>query len=503
MNTMKSTPYQPAMGPRFVYRYFLQVGCLLAMLLGSTCSVVAQNKEASPASKIKGLQQPNIILIMSDDQGWGQTGYYHHPILATPHLDEMARNGLRMDRFYAGAPVCSPTRASVLTGRSNDRSAVFSVGYAIRRQEKTIAQALQRAGYQTAHFGKWHLDGVRGPGVPVLESDNRHPGHFGFDHWLSTTNYFDMNPLLSRQGQFESFKGGSTEIAVSESLQFMQSSTAEQKPFFAVIWLGSPHGPWTASDEDKKNFSGLDSRAQNHYGELVEMDRNIGRLRKSLRAMGIADNTLLWFNSDNGGLKNFGPETVGGLRGFKGEVYEGGIRVPCIIEWPAMIQPRISTFPAATMDIFPTIVDILGLSSVEMTQPVDGISLQDLFKSEVGPRKSGIGFRYMGKAAWIDDRYKLVKPKAKTEGFELYDLQTDPYEKENLIQTQPAVAARLQDAFDQWSNSVDRSVSGLDYPNGLSEKDPAPRSWLTDPAYRPYLKEFKKRPEYSLTTMEW
>ncbi len=312
-----------------------------------------------------------------------------------------------------------------------------------------------------------------------------------------------MNPLLSRQGQFESFKGGSTEIAVSEALQFMRSVSAEQKPFFAVIWLGSPHGPWTASDEDKKNFSGMDSLAQNHYGELVEMDRNIGLLRKSLRAMGIAENTLLWFNSDNGGLKNFGPETVGGLRGFKGDLYEGGIRVPCIIEWPAMIQPRISSFPAATMDIFPTIVDILGLSSVEMTQPVDGISLQELFKKETGPRKSGIGFRYMGKTAWIEDRYKLVKPKAKEAGFELYDLQTDPYEKDNLIQKQPAIAARLRAAFDQWSNSVDRSVAGLDYLNGLSEKDPAPRSWFTDPEYRPYLNQFKKRPEYSPANIQW
>ncbi len=108
--------------------------------------------------------KPNIILLMSDDQGYGEVGYYGHPVLKTPHLDELSRSGLRLDRFYAGAPVCSPTRSSVLTGRTNDRSAVYSVGYPMRLQEKTIAQVLQKNGYRTAHFGKWHLDGLKGPG---------------------------------------------------------------------------------------------------------------------------------------------------------------------------------------------------------------------------------------------------------------------------------------------------------------------------------------------------
>ena len=135
------------------------------------------------------IQKPNIILIMTDDQGWGQTGYYNHPILKTPNLDEMARNGIRFDRFYAGAPVCSPTRASVLTGRVNDRTGVFDHGFALRSQEKTIAQALKKVGYSTGHFGKWHLNGLRGPGVPILKNDNYGPEKFGFDYWLSTTNF--------------------------------------------------------------------------------------------------------------------------------------------------------------------------------------------------------------------------------------------------------------------------------------------------------------------------
>ena len=141
--------------------------------------------------------RPNIVLVMADDQGWGQTSYNNHPILKTPHLDAMAENGLRFDRFYAAGPVCSPTRASVLTGRTHNRTGVQSHGYALHRQERTIAQALSKAGYATGHFGKWHLNGVRGPGVPVLESDPHHPGHFGFGHFLLR----DRNRVLGLLGR--------------------------------------------------------------------------------------------------------------------------------------------------------------------------------------------------------------------------------------------------------------------------------------------------------------
>src|SRR5687767_2361957 len=201
--------------------------------------------------------RPNIILVMADDMGWGQTSYNHHPILKTPNLDAMAASGLRFDRFYAGAPVCSPTRASVLTGRANDRAAVFSHGYALRLQEKTIAQALRSAGYVTGHFGKWHLNGLRGPGAPVLASDVRNPGNFGFDEWVSTTNFFDLNPLLSRRGAIEEFKGDSSEVVVAEALKFLAQHRGGAKPILAVIWYGTPHNPFRALPADKAGFASL------------------------------------------------------------------------------------------------------------------------------------------------------------------------------------------------------------------------------------------------------
>ena len=178
---------------------------------------------------------PNIILIMTDDQGWGQTGYYNHPVLKTPNLDAMAKNGIRFDRFYAAAPVCSPTRASVLTGRTNDRSGVPSHGYALRTQEKTIGKALQKAGYATGHFGKWHLNGLRGPGVPIFKEDSHSPGNFGFDHWLTVTNFFDINPLMSENGSFVDLKGDSSEIIVNKALAFIKKKISENVLFFTVI----------------------------------------------------------------------------------------------------------------------------------------------------------------------------------------------------------------------------------------------------------------------------
>jgi arylsulfatase A-like enzyme len=396
------------------------------------------------ASTAFAAAKPHIIFVMADDMGWGQTGYRGHPVLQTPNLDAMAANGLRFERFYAGGPVCSPTRASVLTGRSHDRTGVLSHGYALRTQEKTIAQALKGAGYVTGHFGKWHLNGHRGPGAPIFAGDPRSPGAFGFDEWVSVSNFYDVDPLMSRAGKFEQMKGDSSEVAVAEAVKFLEKHKPGGKPMFAVIWYGTPHSPFKALDPDKASFSQLNEASANHYGELVAMDRSIGTLRKKLRDFGLAQNTLLVFCSDNGGLPEIKPDTVGGLRGNKGSVFEGGIRVPGIIEWPAVIQPRITRYPACVMDLFPTVADILGLPQNVMVKPVDGISLRPLFARELGERRRPMGFRYHAMRAWVDDRYKLLTANLAEGRFQLYDLLADPKETRDLSAEQPDVTARMR-----------------------------------------------------------
>lgn len=460
--------------------------CLLAVALAGMTEIA----DAEPS-------RPHIVLVMTDDQGWGQTGYRQHPVLKTPHLDAMAAAGLRFDRFYAGAPVCSPTRATVLTGRTNRRTGVESHGYALRRQERTLAEALQSAGYATAHFGKWHLNGMRGPGVPILAEDTHHPGHFGFDTWLSVTNFFDRDPVMSRQGEFVEFSGDSSEIIVREALNWITPQAASGHRTFTVIWFGTPHSPFRASEDDRAAFAELNEKSQHHYGELVAMDRSIGRLRAGLRAAGIADETLVWFCSDNGGLNGITPPTTGGLRGHKGSVYEGGLRVPGIVEWPEGIPvPRITRFPAVTMDIPHTVADITGLPKDALLRPADGISLRPLFREERTERDAVIPFACLGNTALIDNDLKLIHL-GKPDRYELYDLAEDPTESRNILETAPDHAARMRALLEIFRSSLDASIDGADYPAGRVEPgDPQPRFWMDVDAYRPWFDDWKTRPEY-------
>ncbi len=443
-------------------------------------------------------KQTNFILVMADDQGWGQTGYYEHPVLKTPHLDEMASKGLRFDRFYAGGPVCSPTRATVLTGRTHDRTGVFDHGYALRKQEKTLPQAMKKAGYATGHFGKWHLNGLRGPGVPVLPKDPNGPEAFGFDHWLSVTNFFDLNPVMSRQGKFEDFKGDSSEIIVEEALKFMDKQVKADKPFFCVIWYGTPHSPWMALEKDLQEFDQLEGNSRAHYAELRAMDRSIGTLRAGLRKMNVEEDTLVWFTSDNGGLPKINPTTTGGLRDFKGSLYEGGIRVPAIIEWPKGINKfRTTKFPAGAVDIFPTIAEIAGLPDSSMRQPQDGQSLLQLMKKDVGPRGNPLIFRSRARMAIIDNDWKIIsQPRGDKRKIELFNLAEDPSESNDLFEPDHDQVTRLRKTLVDARTSIDRSVQGKDYPEGKVLPQPPRIFWTEVPAYKKYFKAWKDRPEY-------
>ena len=466
--------------------------------------------------------QPNVILVMADDMGWAQTGYYGHPILKTPHLDAMAENGLRMDRFYAGAPSCTPTRASVMTGRTNDRTGAFRVGSYINKQEKMLSTAFKDAGYITAHFGKWHLN-MDSPDLdhPLPKSDPHNPGELGFDYWLSHTTGFDRSFDLSRNGVLEKFEGDGSEIIVEEAVRFITDELERGKPFFIVIWYSAPHGPWDASEEDIKPFLGKVDRTSAHaHGEIVAIDRSIGNLRTSLRELGIADNTLVWFTSDNGGSPNldvrvwpskdsFGgaggqgmemeypsncsneidfnltstearelhgcirgmdPDSTGYLRGFKKDFYEGGLRVPTVIEWPAGIEPRVTNFPSSTYDMFPTLIDVAGLSPDSINAVHDGISIIELFDYELPKREVPIGFRANGGLMWLDNDWKLVRnvdydgKKFVTTDYELYNVIGDPTESNNLIEMYPEIAAKMIEQQSKWSLSVSKSAFGADYP---------------------------------------
>lgn len=439
--------------------------------------------------------RPNIVLVMADDQGWGQTGYYNHPKLKTPHLDAMAKAGLRFDRFYAAGPVCSPTRASVLTGRTPVRTGVPSHGYNLCLQEKTLPAALKTAGYVTGHFGKWHLNGIRGPGVPILADDANHPGKYGFEDWLSVTNFFDIHPIMSRQGEFEEFEGDSSVIIVTEALKYIAHKTTEKKPFFTVIWYGSPHSPMRALDEDRAGFP--DNGLGNHLGEIEGIDRSVGKLRAGLRELGIEKETLVWYCSDNGGL-TVDPDACGHLRGNKGQVFEGGIRVPGIVEWPGTIEPGVTDFPASTMDIMPTIIDLLELPEDALLAVHDGESVLPLLRGETPEQRSPIPFLFGKQAAMIDGNYKLLSTNhTKANAWKLFDLENDPGESKDISAENANRFEQMKAEAIEVIASIQASAEGKDYPEGKVVQPSRRDFWYHLKAYKPHFETLFKRPEYA------
>jgi arylsulfatase A-like enzyme len=452
-----------------------------------------------------GAAPPSIVLVMADDQGWGDMGYNGHPHVKTPHFDALAREAMRFDRFYAQAPVCSPTRGSVMTGRHPNRFGCFQWGHPLRPQEATLAQALRSAGYRTGHFGKWHLGSMQLGG-------RANPGASGFDEWTSSPNFFDLNPILSRNGKAVPFEGDSSDVTVAQSLKFIKECVARKQRFCAVVWFGSPHAPHQALELDRKAYSHLPAAQQHFLGEIAAMDRAFGRLRQALQELGIKDDTLLWYCSDNGALPKIG--STGGRRGFKGSIYEGGLLVPGLLEWPALVRAsRVVALPCVTSDIYPTLLDLAGVK-LDARRPLDGVSLVPLLEGKMQQRPRGIGFwnypsggqgvpakqwmeelhaaqragseptdpkqlfadagdikeqrpldRFPGHSAWVEGALKLhrVENKDGRVVWELYDLDNDRTESRDLYVQDPGRAAPLRRALEAWLVSVVRSLNGEDY----------------------------------------
>jgi arylsulfatase A-like enzyme len=498
---------------------FAAVACgILALGLLATAGALAA---AAPP-------RPNIMLLMGDDHGWEETSYNGHPHVKTPVLDEMAATGLRLDRFYSAHPSCSPTRASVLTGRHPNRCGTFAPGCSLRPEEISIAKLLRQAGYATGHFGKWHVG-------PVKAASPTSPGAMGFDEWVSHDNFFEMNPLLSRNGgPPEQFTGEGSAVIVAEALKFIGKAAASGKPFFTVVWFGSPHEPYSGLPEDlalydqlpdysgrmvslTSNETGRQVRRpmrevlRERYAEITAMDRAIGQLRVALKEQGLRDNTLVWYCGDNG----ISPDAVPAsrFRQMKGTIYEGGTRVPGVIEWPARIpKPRAAGISAVTSDMLPTLCELTGTRLPN--RPLDGISLVPVLDGTLADRPRPICFwefagarregrrpepyidpqlqqgttplvklagnratrnfsnmRYTdtqegdfgGPRAIVDNSHKLVIDGGKGTGIELFDLRDDPGETKNLAEAQPAVAAALQTRLREWQESVLKSLRGEDY----------------------------------------
>jgi len=455
-----------------------------------------------PASRAQSPQRPNVILCMADDQGWGDVGYNGHPYLKTPNLDAMSEAGLRFDRFYSGAPVCSPTRGSALTGRHPFRYGVptANAGH-LRQQEVTLAEALKTQGYATGHFGKWHLgtltkdqnDGRRGG------RKNEHylpPWESGFDECFSsevqmpTWDPMKDQPFPSkywtgpRQYATENLDGDDSRVIMDRALPFLRRSAEANVPFFAVIWFHTPHEKVIGGPEYRRMYSEFSEGERHFYGCITAMDEQVGRLRKELREMGVADNTMLWYCSDNGPEGRTGQEgrrrgSAGGLRGRKRSLFEGGVRVPGMLEWPSKIQSaRRTAVPCSTSDYFPTVLAAAGFDVPESPRPRDGIDLTPLIAGRVNERSRALAFqttdggedgkrRRFGSPslALIDNRYKFLSylDPQRDDSDMLFDLAVDPGERSNVAAEMPERAKRMKAELAEWRGSCARSDTGADY----------------------------------------
>ncbi len=417
-------------------------------------------------------KQPNVILILTDDQGYGDIAAHGNPYISTPNLDRLYSESMRLTNYHV-CPTCSPTRAALLTGRYNNRTGVWHTVTGrsrIREDETTMAQIFLANGYETGMFGKWHL-GSSYPARPMDKGFKTAVYHGGGgigntpDFW--DNDYFDDHYFVN--GNPQPFTGYCTDVWFTEALKFIR--TNKDKPFFCYLATNAPHWPYYVEDKYSDPYKNNPKIPNpNFYGMITNFDENLGKLRKQLEEMGIADNTILIFMSDNGtaaGVQLDGhwrdsyPTDIGfnaGMRGLKGSPYEGGHRVPCFIRWPKGNYTKGADFKSLTahIDILPTLAEMCRLK-IPVGYHSDGVSLVRAFHGDskyldgrtliVDSQRKEVPEKWR-LCSVMSDRWRLVN------GTELYDLETDPGQRTDIAKDHPDVVLKLRSSYESWFSDV-------------------------------------------------
>ena len=451
------------------------------LLFLALAALVADN---APAEAPLAGSRPNILLVMTDDQGYGQVGRHGHPWLRTPNLDRLYDASLRFDRFLV-SPTCSPTRAAMMTGRHPMRNGIT---HTILERERmtldavTLPQVLSDAGYQTAIFGKWHLG----------DEDAYQPQNRGFDHACihgaggigqayacscadaPDNSYFD--PVVRLNGRFVKTNGFCTDVFFDAALDWIRKAKERPEPFFAYVPTNAPHGPFLAPDEDRRRFTemGFSDVPAGFFGMIENIDTNVGRLLSKLDEWGLAQSTLVIFMSDNGTAggntlananERLGNDASGaplhgynaGMRGAKGSPHEGGVRVPFFVRWSGRIQAgRDLDQVAAHIDLFPTLARLAAAEIPEAQ--VEGRSLLPLIEDAQAEWPERYLFTHCGRwevGAEPDDhqwdRFAVRSHRFRMVGKDsLFDMDADPGQEANVIDQHPEVAAKMREAYDEW-----------------------------------------------------
>ena len=412
--------------------------------------------------------RPNIVLIVTDDQGWWDIGSHGNADIETPNLDRLASESVELTRFYV-QPVCAPTRAGLMTGRHYLRTGLYNTrfgGDTLHLDEVTIADTLSEAGYRTGIFGKWHLGEYR----------RFHPRQRGFEEAIffsagHTERYWEPDALV-RNGKPVHVRGHITDVLTDAASTFVRSS--DDRPFFLLLTYNVPHSPLQVSDalHEKYRAKGIDSRDARIYGLVEQCDAAIGRLLGAIDAEGLRDETVVFFMSDNGGVSR---HFRAGLRGGKGTVYEGGVRSPFYARWPGRFEAgRKTRARGSHLDLYPTLLEVAGIAVPSGLQ-IDGQSLLPVLtaKSEKGPHER-LFHNWDRHAPSIRSRWAIAGPRYKLVGEELYDLEDDPGEQRNIAADHPELAEAMRKEFIEWLAEMTegRSFEPVPIPVGDALEDP-------------------------------
>ncbi|MDP6761984.1 MAG: sulfatase [Planctomycetota bacterium] len=451
-------------------------GALVLIVLGA-CSPSGAAPHSPPLA-VEPVPAPNVIWILADDLGWMDLACQGNTRIATPNLDRLAAEGMRFTNAYAAAPVCSPTRAAMMTGQSPARVGLTnhlpeSETYApptsrlvaaemldhLPLERVTIAERLRASGYTTAFMGKWHLQrqvaaGGRGSRsyVPERQGFESNLGGCAFGGPPTFFDPYGIHNLPPRRiGEYLPYR------LADEAVAFLRERG--DAPFFLCLWHYAVHWPIEAPEALIAKYAGREGEglADPVYGAMVEaLDRAVGRVLAELDASGLAERTLVVFTSDNGGWMEASDNRP--LRGGKGYLFEGGIRVPMIVRWPGVVEPgSVCETPVVSMDHFPTALEAVGIEP-DAAVPLDGESLVPLLRGTGGLERDGIFFHYPNYAwhgrnrlggAVREGRFKLIE-RYDDGSLELYDLEEDPGETEDLSGSRPELAARLRGDLARW-----------------------------------------------------
>ncbi len=419
--------------------------------------------DVSPAQEAA---PPNVVIVITDDQGYGDLSCMGNPVLKTPNLDDLYRDSVRLSNYHV-SPTCSPTRAALQTGHWTNRTGVWHtiMGRSmLRENEITIGQMFKDAGYATGMFGKWHL----GDNYPFRPEDRgytevlRHGGG-GVgqtpDYWDNA--YFDGS--YWHNGRPVPVKGFCSDVFFDYAKQFIKDQKEAGKPFLAYISTNAPHGPMHSPEKYSQPYSEQPKNVANFFGMIANIDDNVGKLRRFLDQQGLSDNTIFIFTTDNG-TSSGGKVFNAGMRGQKGSEYDGGHRVPFFAHWPQgkLTGGRDIEPVTAHVDVLPTLLDLCHVDKHPDVR-FDGVSIAPLFRNdkemEWGDRilvtdsqrvKDPIKWR---KSAVMTDRWRLVN------GKQLFDMENDPGQKKDVAAENPQVVKRLTDFYDNWWNELEPTFS--------------------------------------------